>query len=105
MAGLRPVLSEWCKFFIVLPGIDGRTAAEIGERIRAEVASMSLEMPPEMAGRGPTSGTRITRSLGVGEVRPFEDVAWVISRVDQALYRAECEGRNRISMGQENGAN
>lgn len=86
------------EFLIVLPGIDGRSAGEIAERLRGEVASMSLEMPPETAQKAPDSGIRLTISLGVGEVRSWEDLDSAINRVDRALYKAKEEGRNRMAM-------
>ena len=39
----------------------------------------------------------ITVSLGVGEVRKRDTPDLLIGRVDQALYRAKEEGRNRVS--------
>jgi diguanylate cyclase (GGDEF)-like protein len=38
----------------------------------------------------------ITASFGVGEYRPGEDGEQLLKRVDNALYRAKDEGRNRV---------
>jgi diguanylate cyclase (GGDEF)-like protein/PAS domain S-box-containing protein len=91
------------EFLMVLPGIDAKTGVEIGERIRTEVASTTFQVSASSLKGGPLPGIRITISIGVGEMRPFEEVDRVISRVDTALYRAKGQGRNRVSVEQEEG--
>lgn len=86
------------EFLIVLPGIDAATAAEIGERIRGDVASTSLLIPPELVVEKPGPALRISISVGVGEIGASEEVDKAISRVDKALYQAKDQGRNRVYL-------
>lgn len=86
------------EFLIVLPGIDAETAAEIGERIRAEVASTRILIPPELIPEKPSPALCVSISLGVGEIGPSEGVDKAISRVDKGLYQAKEEGRNRVYL-------
>lgn len=88
------------EFLIALPGIDARTAAEIGDRIRAEVSSMSLRISPELSQGKSCPSIRVSISVGVGEIGPCEDLDRVISRVDKALYMAKGQGRNRVYLAQ-----
>ncbi len=86
------------EFLIVLPGIDAATAAEIGERIRAEVASTRILIPSELIPEKPSPALCVSISLGVGEIEPSEGVDRAISRVDKALYQAKDQGRNRVYL-------
>ena len=38
----------------------------------------------------------LTISLGVAEIQPFEDMAGILKRTDQAMYAAKHAGRNRV---------
>jgi|YNPNPStandDraft_1061719.scaffolds.fasta_scaffold05644_6 diguanylate cyclase (GGDEF)-like protein len=86
------------EFLILLPRTDIKVAAEIGERIRSEVESMEIRIPPEPLPGVPSGGIRLTISLGVGSVRPGEDPDSAIRRVDEAMYRAKEGGRNRVAL-------
>jgi diguanylate cyclase (GGDEF)-like protein len=86
------------EFLIVLPGIDSATAAEIGERIRAEIASTRILIPCELVPEKPSLALCVSMSLGVGEIGASEDVDKAISRVDKALYKAKDQGRNRVYL-------
>lgn len=67
-------------------GVDG--AAEMGERLRAAVAALSI----------PTARAEVhvTISVGVAELRNGEDVEALLNRADMALYRAKEDGRDRV---------
>lgn len=79
------------EFIIVLPGTGGARAAVLVRRIRKKVASRNWEL------NGKEVGIPITLSAGISELLPsderFEDL---ITRADQALYRAKRRGKNRV---------
>ncbi|HEX8029348.1 MAG TPA: GGDEF domain-containing protein [Vicinamibacterales bacterium] len=78
------------EFMAILPATDARGAAEVAERMRADIAA--------------TNFTRIsggaTISLGVATIARVHELggAWdnLVKEADQHLYRAKSEGRNRV---------
>ena len=72
------------EFMILLPGIKEQEALEIAEDIRKAFAVISF----------PQAGYRSV-SLGVTQRREHEDEDSLVLRVDQALYEAKKEGKNR----------
>jgi len=69
------------EFIVLLPDTGGETAVEVAERIRKTVER---------------HGT-VTVSLGVASYRAgMKDCAEIINDADDALYRAKCNGRNRV---------
>lgn len=79
------------EFVIVMPETDISYAYTVAERIREEVASVPFELS---AGRGSIT---VTISIGVTTAEdPTESSSSLLSRADQALYRAKDEGRNRV---------
>jgi len=76
------------EFVILMPDTALEEAAEVAERVRAEIEAHACLY------RG--HRIQITTSLGVGVVacdQPFEST---YQRVDQALYQAKTQGRNRV---------
>lgn len=77
------------EFLIVLPDAEARIAQEIAERARRSIASAVFD---DVA-----PGLAITISVGVGI---FPEVAnnrtAFVKRLDEALYQAKAEGRNRV---------
>lgn len=73
------------EFLAFLPGtgIDG--ARTLAERLRAAIEGGGEHMP-----------VAVTASLGIAEHRKDESLDQLIHRVDQALYQAKNEGRNRV---------
>lgn len=79
------------EFMIIFVKSDLDTGREIGERVRAEIAS-----PPV---KTPEWDIDVTASLGVTEKTGEEDSRDLIEEADQNLYKAKEEGRNRVIVG------
>lgn len=80
------------EFMVILPGTDAQGAAELAEAMRGRVEAMEIRHECSAAGKV------VTISLGVTTVYPargFSSAA-LIAAVDQALYQAKEEGRNRV---------
>jgi diguanylate cyclase (GGDEF)-like protein len=78
------------EFAVLQPGDD--PDLELAEALRAVVAGT-----PVPTRTGPLD---ITISVGVSRLRPAdEDVATLLARADQGLYRAKENGRNRVALG------
>lgn len=76
------------EFALWLPGAAADVAARVAEAIHARVAALRL----------PGEGGRLTVSIGVamlGDQRDPHDLATLLKRADDALYRAKAAGRNR----------
>jgi diguanylate cyclase (GGDEF)-like protein/PAS domain S-box-containing protein len=77
------------EFLFLMPEITLDQAEATLQRIRSSIADMDIDIGQQTI--------RITFSAGVAEYQPGESLDQLIGRVDQALYRAKREGRNRIS--------
>lgn len=79
------------EFLVILPDTPVTGAQRVADALTAELARISIATP---------SGTvAVTASLGVAVVEPGErDVTSIISRADDALYRAKRTGRNRWAL-------
>lgn len=83
------------EFALILGDTDADSAIEIGEQVRAAVATLGI---PNAGGGG---GNRLTVSVGVasavarigGSIRMPESL---IQAADHALYKAKASGRNRV---------
>jgi diguanylate cyclase (GGDEF)-like protein len=77
------------EFVVLSPGSGLSQTRALGERIRAAVESMQLELDGHVL--------EMTVSVGVTAVVPGEDdVAALLQRADRALYAAKRAGRNRV---------
>lgn len=76
------------EFLIVTPHADLGEAGRLAERLRAAVETHLF----------PAAG-RVTCSFGLAEARSGEAAATLVSRADEALYRAKTSGRNRVAAG------
>ena len=78
------------EFIAVLPGT-GLTGAEgCAERIRQIIADQEFR-----------SRYRVTVSVGVAEYQHGESVAELLTRADEALYRAKRDGRNLVRVSDD----
>ncbi len=76
------------EFLLVCPETPGEVGLALAERLRRSFAEEEL----------PRVG-RVTASFGVGVFQPDDDLDSLFHRVDQALYRAKNNGRNRVERG------
>jgi diguanylate cyclase (GGDEF)-like protein/PAS domain S-box-containing protein len=80
------------EFALLLPEVSLEQGMAVAERLRQGVERMQID-----ADRATLS---ITVSVGVasavGGIPGFDDV---LARADRALYKAKCDGRNRVSTG------
>lgn len=75
------------EFLVLLPGTDGKGAAQLAERVRAEFAARSV---PGI------DGLRVTASFGVAEYSPHSRSEELVAAADGALYRAKRAGKDRV---------
>jgi diguanylate cyclase (GGDEF)-like protein len=82
------------EFAVVLPGVDGRRAGLYAERLRRRIWRLAIPYAASQV------SDRVTISGGVATVTPPQVVAPddLLRAADQALYRAKCQGRNRIAV-------
>ncbi|HEX5333638.1 MAG TPA: GGDEF domain-containing protein [Cellulomonas sp.] len=74
------------EFVVVAPGMALAEATALADRICSV-------LPDTVAG---VAGTAVTASFGVTALRPGEDPADVLGRVDALMYRAKHAGRDRV---------
>jgi diguanylate cyclase (GGDEF)-like protein len=83
------------EFIIILPETDSGLAAQIAERIRAEVER--LMVPPHDQVERRT--VAITVSIGIACYPVHGDTTeMLLGQVDKALYQAKTQGKNRIEV-------
>ena len=78
------------EFSVLLADTDLAQARKIGERVRAAVAALSVDMNGQPMA--------FTVSVGIAALAG-EDLHDAMKRADDALYRAKHEGRNRVVVG------
>ena len=77
------------EFLVLMPGSSLASALAIAERLRQSVERLVLD--------DLSSGLKVTISLGVSSRRADDvSLAAMITRADNALYRAKDRGRNRV---------
>jgi diguanylate cyclase (GGDEF)-like protein len=86
-------LARWGgeEFLVYLPRLNLAAATRIAEKLRQAVEDNKFAVIP---------GLSVTISLGVGESKPAESFNDLFERVDQALYRAKRQGRNRVEASE-----
>jgi two-component system chemotaxis response regulator CheY len=85
------------EFVVCLPGGDELQGRLVAERMRKRVEEMKTKLPNS------TQSVQITASFGVASLRmgSKETVDSLIKRVDEAMYKAKCEGKNRVCVADE----
>jgi diguanylate cyclase (GGDEF)-like protein len=73
------------EFMVLLPGVDLERADTVAEIMRQEFNKLEFELCGHQ-----------TMSLGVAELIPGENPDAFAMRVDDALYRAKGNGKNRV---------
>lgn len=74
------------EFVVVAPATDHERALGLAERLRR---ALPLELERGL-------GVRLTASFGVTQLGPHESSDSVLRRVDELMYRAKVEGRDRV---------
>lgn len=77
------------EFVIILPSTDLPSALLAAERIRKSIEAIKIT---DLKG----NVFNITVSQGLASYKPGDDIHSIVSRADNALYRAKAEGRNRV---------
>ena len=75
------------EFVVLLPGTSIAQACEIGERIRAALASTALSTTPPLV---------VTALIGAAEYEPGLKVEGLLAAADAAVYEAKHSGRNQV---------
>lgn len=88
------------EFIIVLPETGMENALIVADRIREKIANNSVFYEDE---NGHTSEICITVSIGIAESNDITDIELLIKDVDEALYEAKENGRNRIEKAPRRG--
>ena len=79
------------EFVIVMPETDLHVAGMVAERLRRAIAGEPFAVNKA------TKRIDVTASIGLSTLEmKAEDIADVMKRADNALYRAKREGRNRV---------
>jgi diguanylate cyclase (GGDEF)-like protein len=83
------LLARWGgeEFVILVPGSDGKRAYQAAEKLRNAIEQVKFD---EIGA--------VTCSFGVAQYVYGDDAETLISRADDALYRAKLNGRNRVEL-------
>jgi diguanylate cyclase (GGDEF)-like protein len=77
------------EFTILLPMTTSRDAAVTAERIRSELKEENFSPAPG-------KDVHVTVSIGLGQYKPQEDMKIFVHRVDQLMYQAKKNGKDRV---------
>lgn len=83
------LLARWGgeEFMMIAPLITRESAEHIAEELRQRVCNVAFDKVG-----------MVTISLGVAMLKPNEDIASLVKRVDEALYQSKQNGRNRTTV-------
>jgi diguanylate cyclase (GGDEF)-like protein len=79
------------EFLLLLPHHQTDEAVQAAERLRQELATMTVALPCG----APLS---VTVSIGVARFEPTDTPEGVVARADRALYAAKAQGRDQVVM-------
>jgi len=80
------------EFVVVMPDTDLGIATMVAERIRRRIAGEPFPI------EGGSRSIEVTISVGIAaRMGPQDNVAQMLKRADEALYRAKRDGRNRVA--------
>ncbi|MGL1934314.1 MAG: transporter substrate-binding domain-containing protein [Fibrobacterales bacterium] len=87
------IIGRWGgeEFLIICPSTTTGGAAKLSEKLR-----LQLELNPVQ------NVGIVTISFGVAEIAPKETINSLVKRADCALYKAKQQGRNQVSVADEN---
>jgi len=77
------------EFTIILPMTTSEDGAVIAERIRTEFKK-------ELFFPAPGKDVHMTVSIGLAQYRPQEEIRAFVHRVDQIMYKAKKDGKDRV---------
>jgi diguanylate cyclase (GGDEF)-like protein len=80
------------EFLVILPDTPPAGAVQVAERLREAVEAIN-DLP-----------CRVTISIGVAACHQDEEATSLISRADTAMYHAKENGRNRVVLSEDGGA-
>lgn len=81
------------EFLILLPGAFGRKAEKIAERLRARIEELPVSFGGHPISVTVSAGVMDAASVGGEELR----IDYLVSRADEAMYRAKNRGRNMVA--------
>ena len=79
------------EFTILLPETGLAKAYEVAERLRQAIAASPIPTPAGV-------DIDVTVSMGVTALNPGDNIDFLLSRADRALYQAKDQGRNRSAI-------
>lgn len=83
------VVARWGgeEFMVLMPHSDAQAAVNASEKLRLAIAGQHFDKVD-----------RLTASFGVTAMEPEDDLNSLLKRVDDALYLAKKQGRNRVEI-------
>jgi len=90
----QDIVARWGgeEFLLLLPATDLNAATQLAERVRAAVATASVDHE--------SKAVSFTLSLGVAVLDSAEPISAAIARADRMLYQSKAEGRDRVSVAE-----
>ncbi|MBW2305481.1 MAG: GGDEF domain-containing protein [Deltaproteobacteria bacterium] len=84
------------EFVVICPGIDGKQAMNVSERLRNEFQK-------ERFASGKNGFIEVTISLGVANLKAGDSTESFIKHADEAMYISKRNGKNRSTLAPNNG--